>query len=173
MMKRKTIQLDAYASLILDRLPKGILLNTAANGVMDAMTIGWGFMGNDWGCPVFVALVRESRYSKELLDANPEFTISVPLEGMNVASITGFCGTKSGRDVNKFEACNLTVVPGENVSTCAIAELPLTLECKVLYQQEQDKSQIPADILDRYYPDGDLHTAYIGQIVNAYILEED
>lgn len=172
-MKRKYIQPDAYASLILSELPKGILLNTAADGVMDTMTIGWGFMGTDWGRPVFTVLVRESRYTKELLDANPEFTLSIPLEGMDVRKIISFCGTKSGRDINKFEACALDCVKGEKVSSCAIAQLPLTLECKVLYRQDQDPAQIPCNLLKSYYPQQDYHTAYIGEIVNAYILEED
>ena len=63
-----------------------------------------------------------------------------------------------------------------------IAELGLTLECKVIYKQKQDLSSIPQEILDAYYPveddtmhpgyDRDYHIAYTAQIVDAYIIEE-
>lgn len=86
--------------------------------------------------------------------------------------IISWCGTRSGRDTDKFKDCELHVVPGEKVAAPAIAELPLTLECKVIYKQEQDKEAIEEDILKSHYPNGDLHTAYIGEIVNAYILEK-
>ena len=61
-------------------------------------------------------------------------------------------------------------------------EYPLTLECRVIYAQDQDISLLPAEIRDRNYPQDvpgdspmanrDHHTAYIGQIVDAYIIKE-
>ena len=57
------------------------------------------------------------------------------------------------------------------MSVPAIRELPLTLECKVIYKQDQDKDAIPGDALERYYPNGDFHTAYYGEITAAYIVE--
>lgn len=171
-MKRIPIDLYDFAGHILRTLPKGILLSTSANGEMDTMTIGWGSLGTDWSRPVFTVLVRESRHTKKLIEANPEFTINVPLEGADVRKIISWCGTRSGRDTDKFKDCELHVVPGEKVAAPAIAELPLTLECKVIYKQEQDKEAIEEDILKSHYPNGDLHTAYIGEIVNAYILEK-
>ena len=47
----------------------------------------------------------------------------------------------------------------------AIRELPLTLECKVIYSQRQERNAIGQEVLDRYYapteadPEGDIHTA--------------
>ena len=74
----------------------------------------------------------------------------------------------------------LTLVDAETNSTPAVAEYPLTLECKVLYTQKQDLALIPEEIRRENYPqdvDGtnplanrDPHTAYIGRIVNAYII---
>ena len=57
------------------------------------------------------------------------------------------------------------------MSVPAIRELPLTLECKVIYKQEQIKEAIAPENLARYYADGDFHTAYYGQIMSAYIVE--
>lgn len=169
-MRRIPINIYEYAGQILEQLPKGILLSTRADDKMDTMVIGWGTLGTDWGLPVFTVFVRQSRYTKVLLDKNPEFTINVPLKDADVRRIIGFCGTKSGRDYDKFKEMNLTVVPGEKVLAPAIAQFPITLECKVIYQQDQDAAAIPADIKKRYYPTGDYHTAYTGQIINAYLL---
>ena len=52
-----------------------------------------------------------------------------------------------------------------------IRELPLTLECKVIYKQDQDPNAVNEENTARYYPEGDYHTAYYGQIVAAYIIE--
>ena len=87
------------------------------------------------------------------------------------------CGSRSGRDVDKADACHFTLVDADSVQTPAIREIPLTLECKVLYQQDQRLNDIPEEIRARYYSRGndvdDFHTAYIGQIVSAYIIRED
>ena len=168
-MKRK-INVWDYAGAILEPLGKGVLMTTKADGVTDTMTIGWGTLGIEWGKPIFIAYVRESRYTKELVDKNPEFTINVPYGAFN-KEIIGFCGTKSGRDVDKFAAMGLTTEEGKTVSVPAIRELPLTLECKVIYKQEQRKEGIPEDAMARYYPKGDFHTAYYGEITAAYIVE--
>lgn len=42
------------------------------------MTISWGNIGFQWRKPVFIALVRESRYTKEFIDKSNEFTVTIP-----------------------------------------------------------------------------------------------
>ena len=76
-MKRK-IELWDQAGYILDQVGKGVLMTTAVDGEVNTMTIGWGTIGIQWRKPIFIAFVRESRYTKELLDKNPEFTINIP-----------------------------------------------------------------------------------------------
>lgn len=168
-MKRKVDAFD-YTGHILKAMPKGILLTTAHEGKVNTMTIGWGTMGIEWGRPIFIAYVRESRYTKELLEKNGEFTVNVPLDGCD-SKILGYCGTKSGREVDKIRELGLTLEAPETVSVPGIKELPLTLECKVIYRQDQPLSAIPEAIQNRYYSAGDPHTAYYGEIVNAYIAE--
>ncbi len=168
-MKRKIEAFD-YANEITRAIGKGVLMTTCADGETDTMTIGWGTLGIQWGKPIFIAYVRESRHTKTLVDKNPEFTVNVPV-GAYDKNILGFCGTKSGRDVNKLEALGLHTEDGETVSVPAIRELPLTLECKVIYRQEQDKNAIAPFAMERYYADGDFHTAYYGEITAAYIVE--
>ena len=170
-MKRKINVFD-YAGHICKMLPGGILMTTRAGDTVDTMTIGWGTIGIQWGKPIFIGFVRDSRYTKELLDQNGEFTINVPMGDFD-KKILGYCGTKSGRDCDKFADLGLTKVEPEVISVPGIRELPLTLECKVIYRQYQEENTLPADLYDRYYPGpvGDYHTAFYGEIVSAYIIE--
>ena len=176
-MKRK-INVWEYAPQILDAVGKGVLLTTKADGFVDTMTIGWGTLGIQWGKPIFTVFVRESRYTKALLDKNLEFTINVPL-GEYDKNIISVCGTKSGRDMDKIKELNLHLEEPETITVPGIRELPITLECKVIYRQDQDPDAINEENTARYYPrneqfpQGDYHTAYYGQILAAYIIEPE
>ena len=144
------------------------------------MTIGWGTLGVEWALPIFTVFVREGRFTREQLDASMEFTINVPYGDFD-KKILGYCGTRSGRDTDKISDLNLTLVDPEIIKTPGIKELPLTLECKVLYRQMQDKNAIPEFIREKMYPEDvdssapganrDYHIAYYGQIVKAYIIQ--
>lgn len=168
---KKTVDAFDWVNHICKALPGGVLMTTAADGRVNTMTIGWGTMGIEWGKKLFIAYVRESRYTKQMLEKNGEFTINIPV-GHADKHILGVCGTKSGRDMDKIKELGLHTVESDVVSVPGIQELPLTLECKVLYKEEQDLNRIPADILARYYPQGDHHHVYYAEIVNAYLIEE-
>ena len=172
---KRDINVWDYSGRINEETGKGILLTTKSGDKVNSMTIGWGFLGIQWAKPIFVVLVRESRYTKKLLDENPEFTINVPLGEID-RNILGICGTKSGRDMDKIAELGLTLEAGKTVSVPAIKELPLTLECKVIYKQDQDPKAIDPEDDAKFYAkgsknEGDYHTAYYGQITAAYIVE--
>ena len=165
-----------YAPQILKQIPKGVLLTTKAGEKVDSMVIGWGTMGIQWQKDIFIVFVRQSRHTLTLLDKNPEFTINVPLGEID-KEVLRVCGTLSGRDMDKIRELGLHTVPGETVSVPAIKELPLTLECKVIYRQDQDLSLLEQPSVERCYKPGtpnetDFHTAYYGQITAAYILQD-
>ena len=172
-MKREKITISDHGSEMLGALARGVYLTTKVGEKVNTMVIGWGNIGIIWGKPVFVCYVRESRFTKEMLDNCREFTVNMPT-GPYDRSIFELCGSKSGRDMDKIAAAGLTPVEGSTVSVPAIAEFPMTLECRVLYRQEQDVDKIPGAIRDAYYPDAgsgpDGHIAYIGEIVDSYIL---
>jgi len=178
LLGKKKINVAEYAGKIIEVLPKGILLNSKHTKFY-SMVIGWGGLGTVWGKPAFTVYVREHRYTKAQLDATGEFTISIPMEGV-IPSIVKICGWQSGYDIDKELAAHLTLEAPEVIHVPGIKEYPLTLECKVLYSQKQDLEKIPEDIRAKMYPqdvDGtycmanrDAHTAYIGEIVAAYII---
>ena len=121
--------------------------------------------------PIFVAYVRESRYTKTLLDETGEFTVNIPLDSCD-PKILGYCGSRSGRDCDKTKDLQLTLEEPRKIQVPGIKELPLTLECKVIYRQLEDMRLLPSDIQDRFYSEGDPHIAYYGQILDAYIIED-
>ena len=140
------------------------------------MTISWGTMGIQWAKQIFMVYVRQTRHTKVLLEKNPEFTINIPL-GEYDKNILSVCGSQSGRDINKAEHLGLELVPGDTVSVPGIKQLPLTLECKVLYRQDQDLDALCEQSRSRYYKsgtadEGNFHTAYYGEITAAYILKD-
>ena len=167
----KKVNVFDYAKEICTALPKGILLTSKAGDRVNSMTIGWGALGTDWNKPVFTAYVRESRFTRELLDKNPEFTVNIPLDECD-RKILGVCGSKSGRNTNKIAECGLTLVPSDIVSVPGIKELPLTLECKIVCRQKQEPALIAEHYRSMFYPSPeDAHILYYGEIVNAYIAE--
>ena len=171
-MQKRKIDALACANEIAQALKKGVFLTTKNGDKVNSMVIGWGHIGRIWERPVFVAYVRDCRYTWEMLAANPEFTVNVPIRGFDRQAFA-ICGTKSGRDMDKIAEAGLTLVPPEAVSVPAIREYPLTLECRVLYSQAQDAAELPEDIRRSFYAmeTGD-HTVYYGEIVAAYILED-
>ena len=174
---KKYIDLWEYAGQILEQVGTAALVTTKAGGEVNTMTIGWGTLGVEWKKPLFTVFVRQSRHTKTLLDKNGEFTINVPLKGTDVKEILSLCGSKSGRDMNKIQELGLTLEEPDVISVPGIKELPITLECRVVYKQDQDLSFLDEDKRLRYYApgtanDGDYHTAYYGEVLAAYIIED-
>ncbi len=171
---KKTIDPFDYAGDFPKNMKRGLLLTTRDHGQTNTMTIGWGTLGVIWRKPVFIAYVRQSRYTREILDRTGEFTISAPYGDTEPDSrIFSFCGSKSGREVDKIKELGLHLEEPSVISAPAIRELPLTLECRVIYRQAQDVTLLENDIQQRYYPEGkDGHIAYYGEIVSAYLVED-
>ncbi|NLL29641.1 MAG: flavin reductase family protein [Clostridiales bacterium] len=177
---KKEIEVFDYAKEILEGVKKGVLLTTKTDEKVNSMVISWGTLGIEWGKPILTVFVRENRFTKQQLDKNPEFTINIPY-GEYDKKIIGICGTKSGHNMDKIKELNLNLESSNVVSVPGIKELPLTLECKVIYKQKQDKDAITEENQIKFYPqdvDGsfhgankDYHTAYYGEIVAAYIIE--
>ena len=126
---------------ILKSLQKGVLLTTKADGKVNTMTVSWGALGIEWAKPIVTIYVRKHRFTHEQLEKNPEFTLSIPFGGFN-RKILGIAGTKSGRNLDKIMEPGVALEDPETISVPGIRELPLTLECRVVYKQDQDPQNI-------------------------------
>lgn len=182
-MTKKEINIFDYAGEIFNALPKGILLTSEAEDCINAMTIGWGNIGIEWGVPTFTAYIRKSRFTYELIERTGEFTICVPYGekySEKAKKIIGICGSQSGRDTDKLAKVGAHIVDADEIRPPAIQELPLTIECRVVYQTEQLVKNISSRF-KKFYPElpsigdekiFDPHVAYFGEILKSYIIED-
>lgn len=155
-------------------------MTTKANGRVNSMALGWASLGYEWSKPIFVAYIRKSRFTNDMLKINPEFTVNIPY-GEYEPKILSVCGSQSGRDTDKIQKLGLTLVESEVVSVPAIKEFPLTLECRVVCTEQQNIETIVGEIRKEHYPESgstafggsseNNHLAFYGEIVSAYIIE--
>ena len=171
-MTKEKINVFDYAEKINKAIRPGIMLNSNGDK-FNSMVIGWGHLGVLWGMETFVVYVRQSRYTKAQLDKTKEFTLSVPLYSTDPELVKVF-GNQSGKDINKADY--VTLVEPEVNHTPGFKEYPLTIECEIIYSQDQKLEDMTKEVIDRYYSDeediGNFHTMYIGKIKAAYIIKD-
>lgn len=143
-------------------LTKGAFL-TAGSDKPNVMTVSWGMIGVLWGKDVVMVPVRESRFTKEFIDKEGEFTLSIPYVKMKKE--LAFCGSHSGRDIDKFEALGLKTMKGNKVSTYRINGCDVYYECKVLAKIPLKAEDLPDEINASAYKTSDYHTLYIAEIL--------
>lgn len=157
----------SQTSEALAALGDGAFFTAGDASAANTMTIGWGTIGIMWGKPVFVAVVRPSRYTYEFVEKSGEFTVSLPRRG-EMGEALGICGSVSGRDGDKFAAAGLTLQAGRAVSAPVIAGCGLYYECRVVGRQQLAPGDLSGDINAAWYAEGNHHTVYYGEIVAAY-----
>jgi flavin reductase (DIM6/NTAB) family NADH-FMN oxidoreductase RutF len=113
---------------MLNPVPAVMVSCADKEGKPNIITLAWaGTVNSD---PPMVSIsVRKSRYSHELITNTGNFVINLPNRKLVFA--TDYCGVKSGRDINKFEAMRLTPEKASIVSSPIIKECPVSLECVV------------------------------------------
>ena len=80
--------------------------------------------------PMLTISLRPERHSHSLITRSGEFTVN--LIGEPLLAAMDFCGVKSGRDVDKFQALGLTPTRAEPLNVApALREAPAYLSCKV------------------------------------------
>lgn len=155
----------AVAEKAMEQIRKGAFLTVQAGDELNVMTIGWASLGFLWGRPVMTVMVRNSRHSFGIIEKSSEFTVSVPVADMSKE--LAFCGSKSGKNHDKFKECSLEIFPGQKVHTPILNIPGIHFECKIVYKSELN----PNNLVDTYkhlYPSKDYHTLYYGEIAYCY-----
>lgn len=164
------IALEKHADALMTQLPKGVFITAKGKDKVNTMTIAWGHLGIVWSRPVFIAYVRYSRYTYDILREAEDFTINVPVE-QDLKEALKIAGTESGRDIDKFQKASLTLKPAKRVKSPIIAECALHYECNIIYTQSQEPALIPKAIQTRHYPHKDTHIVFYGEIVDQYRID--
>lgn len=123
-----------------------------ADGRRSICPLGWK-MWTSMSPPMMAISVGPTRFTHELIEASGEFVLAWP--GEDLAEATMLCGTKSGRDMDKFAEAELTPLPAEHVSAPLVAECLANVECR----------------LDGSLTTGD-HTVFSGEILAFHVREE-
>lgn len=133
----------------------------------NTMTASWGGLGVLWGVPMATVYIRPQRYTKQFVDENEYFTLTFFSEEYRKA--LSLCGTKSGRDMDKVKECGFTVRSGEGGAPY-FEQADLVLVCRKRMAMPMDPAAMPEDVKEKWY-DGDYHTIYWGEIVEALVKE--
>lgn len=142
-----------------------MLVTAGDKAACNTMTASWGGLGVLWGEPVATAYVRPQRYTREFIDREKYFSLS--FYGEEYRKALALCGAKSGREIDKVKECNFTVEYGLG-DTPYFAEAELVLICEKQYADElKPEKFIDAAAAEKWYPQKDWHTMYIGKIVEV------
>ncbi len=171
-MKYRDISYNEQTTEMFSQLSKGVFMTTKLGDKVNTMTIAWGGINIVWNKRVFVAYVRYSRDTYNMVNNADEFTISIPLN-KDLKKELGYCGTKSGKDTNKINDCDLKLKDSRVINTPILSDCEMHYECNVIYKQAQEPNSIPKEVLKKYYPNNNFHVIFYGEIVDSYILESE
>ena len=115
-------------------LPAVMVSTADKSGKANIITVAW--TGTVCTNPAMLYIsVRPERYSYGLLKDSGEFVVNLTTEKLKKA--TDWCGVKSGRDVEKWEAMHLTQGKASKLQYAPIIEeCPVNIECTVTEVKE-------------------------------------
>lgn len=129
----------------------GLVVTVDPSGVANVIVLGW-VMPTSGSPPMVAVSIGHGRYTHELLQQCKEFVLAFPNEDQGREML--FCGTKSGRHVNKERESGFEFVPSRRVKPPLIKGCVANFECRLVSQHET----------------GD-HTIFVGEILTAHIEE--
>lgn len=136
------------------KCPESVVMATSVdkNGKGNAMPLGWSMITS--GRPPMLAIsVGHKRHTHKLIEECGEFVLAFPAADQEEPML--FCGTHSGRDVDKFKESGFKALPAKKVKPPLIAGCVANFECKVVGKLST----------------GD-HTIFVGEVVTAHIEDE-
>lgn len=147
----------------------GLLLAVGDREKSNAMTIGWGALGNLWGhtgANAVTVYVAEGRYTYQFIESSKYFTVMAFDD--NGTEILKYMGTHSGRDEDKAAALGLHTLYTDN-GTPYYEEASVVLECEIIYKAPFEKDGM-CEAAQKFYENfsAGVHHMYIGNVVNAF-----
>lgn len=142
----------AYFSRIMAPHPAVLITTISKADEPNIIAVAW-IIPTSFKPPLLAISVGKTRYSHKLLEETGEFVVNIPAK--ELLDKVEYCGSTSGRNVNKFEKAGLTPNPAKKVKAPIIEECVAHIECRVV---------------DRL-PTGDP-TLFVGEVLAAYADEE-
>lgn len=109
--------------------------------------------------PLLTISPRVGMYSYKQMVEVGQFVVNLPTPQM--VREMEYCGTHTGAEVDKWQSCGFTPIPGKVVDVPLIAECPVNFECVIERQLQFDRSDgTPGE-----------HELMIGRIVHVHAHE--
>ncbi len=141
-----------------------VLISAKNNDQVNTMTASWGQLGHLWGKNVATVFIRPQRYTKEFVDAQDYFTVTL-FDGYKKE--LGILGSRSGRDGDKISDVHFDIEEIEGQPT--FKQGKMVFICKKMYSDYLKPEHFIDDSIDqRWYPEKDYHEMYIGEIIACY-----
>jgi flavin reductase (DIM6/NTAB) family NADH-FMN oxidoreductase RutF len=141
-----------------------MLITAGTPDAYNTMTASWGGVGVLWNKSVSFCFIRPTRYTYEFMERTDRYTLSFFDESYR--KVLNFCGSRSGRDVNKATATGISPASTDS-GAVYFSEARLVIECRKIYYQDIDPAMFLAPDIDKNYPQKDYHRMYIGEIVRC------
>lgn len=138
---------------------------------LNTMTASWGCLGSLWGKNIAICYVRPERHTFKFIENNDYYSLSFYPE--KYKETLTYCGTHSGRDVNKVKETNLTLDFTEKAPY--FKEANLVFICKKIYsdyinEDNFSSKAVKESVCSAWYDSAkpeDFHKFYIGEIVKT------
>lgn len=139
------------------------LVSAGSRQKANTMTVSWGGVGVLWGKNTAFIFIRDSRYTKEFVD-NCDF-FSVSFMGKEYKDALNYCGSHSGRNEDKIANAGLTWNYKHSIPF--IDEGNFIMLCQKLSATRITEDSFLSPEIKKWYADGDMHTMYIGEIIEV------
>ncbi|MFO7796557.1 MAG: flavin reductase family protein [Promethearchaeia archaeon] len=148
-MSFKILSVNKHINLLHPR--QTILCTSQFKDKKNVITLAWTMIISRTP-PIIAISIAPQRFSHDMIKNSKQFTINMPTK--EIIKDVYYCGTHSGRNINKFEQTKLTPLEGINVKCPRIKECFAHIECKV--------------IDEKTYGD---HTLFIGEVLTCIVKE--
>ena len=142
-----------------------MLITAGDIGNYNMMTASWGGLGILWGMEVCFCFIRPTRHTYDFMEKVDYFTICFFDE--EYRDVLNFCGTKSGKNINKMSYEKLTPQAG-SMGNVYFKEARMIMECRKIYFQDIDPGKFQDPGIEKNYPLKDYHRQYIGEIIKVF-----
>jgi flavin reductase (DIM6/NTAB) family NADH-FMN oxidoreductase RutF len=140
------------------------LITAGSNEDSNCMTASWGSFGILWNKPVATCFIRPVRNTFGYVVENEEFTLCF-FERV-FRPILNYCGSASGRDVDKISVTGLTPVSKDG-KFIYYEQARLVLCCRKIYFQDIIPENFLDPVIGNHYPNKDYHRMFIGEILTC------
>ncbi len=145
-----------------------VLVTSAWDEAVDILTVSWQTPVSKEP-PLLAVSVARGHYSHGLIEKSGAFVINVPTEDLLTEVM--FCGTRSGREVDKFPGTKLTPEAGLKIDVPHIKECVAFVECRTvqavgagdhtLFIGEVLKAEVARGIFDGTWKMGEAGTEFL------------